>query len=327
MKLEDIARLIDAEVTCQGDIKEVFRAVAEVEKCEEDDLCFVTDETELQKALHRGAAAVVYSDASLEKKIKSVTALHVADVKTAAFLLAGYVVSEEDASCELLHPKELTYLKMILERKSNIVILPEEWRRAFTLVMESGKPIFVGTDETILRALRKKIKYYEKRASGHIVSADSLFRTTFKIDKYIYQYKKMTFLHIDALRRAVAFCKEYGLPYGIDKVNYTRHFRPLFLEGEPSVQEVMKNDKVVILSDNLEDILEAREYAADIGHWMAKTIVMVPPKVKVEGIKYPTHYRSEEDILEGIEKLAYNYLFVYTEDEGLQHKIRSRFGI
>jgi len=81
----------------------------------------------------------------------------------------------------------------------------------------------------------------------------------------------------------------------------------------------------VILSDNLEDILKAREYASDVGNWMAKTIVMVPPKTKVEGVKYPTYYRSSEEILELIGTLNYNYLFIYTEDGTLFQKIQHSF--
>ncbi|RUM68077.1 MAG: hypothetical protein DSZ05_01710 [Sulfurospirillum sp.] len=327
MTIEAIAACINATVTHTGVSHEVFRATVYARECEGEDLCFVRDLSEAKEAVQKGAGAVVYADETCESVLRNVTALKVADLKEAAFSLAGYVVSDEDASFELLSEKQMTFLKMILQQKSNIAILPDDWRKAFTLIMESGKRLFAGTDESMLKALRKNKKVYDKRAPGHIVSADSLFRTTFKINKYIYQYKQMTFLHIDHLRSAVAFCEAYELPYSIDKVTYTKHFRPLFLEGEPSVQEVMKNDKVVILSDNLEDILQAREYAADIGHWMAKTIVMVPPKTKVEGVKYPTFYRSDEDILEGIETLGYNYLFVYTEDEGLQHKIRSRFGI
>ena len=327
MTIETIQANIDGTVTCKGTCKEVFHATVYAKECEGEDLCFISDEAEAKEAVRRGAGAVVYEESRYEELFRNITAIKVDSVRQAAFLLAGYVVSEEDASFELLSEKQMTFLKMILKRKSNIVFLPKDWKKAFTLIMESGKRLFASIDETMLKALRQKIKVYDRKAPGHIVSADSLFRTTFKINKYIYQYKEMTFIHIDHLRSAVSFCEAYELPYSIDKVTYTKHFRPIFLEGEPSVQEVMKNDKVVILSDNLEDILEAREYASDIGHWMAKTIVMVPPKMKVEGIKYPTHYRNEEDILEGIEKLAYNYLFIYTQDEGLQYKIRSRFGV
>ena len=327
MTIEMIQTCIRGTVTHEGNCKEVFRATVYARECEGEEVCFISDEVEAKEAVRRGAGAVVYAEKAWERLWGDITAIKVDDVKQAAFLLAGYVVSDEDASFELFNEKQMTFLKMILTQKSNIVFLPEEWKKAFTLIMESGKRLFAGTDKEMLKALRKNIKVYDQKAPGYIVSADSLFRTTFKIGKYIYQYKEMTFLHIEHLRSAVAFCETYELPYSIDKVTYTRHFRPIFLEGEPSVQEVMKNDKVVILSDNLEDILEAREYANDIGHWMAKTIVMVPPKTKIEGIKYPTYYRNEEDILEGVRQLSYNYLFVYTQEEGLQHKIRSRFGI
>ena len=323
MTIETINQIIGGKIITEGN-EEVFRAVVYAKACEEGDLCFVTDAEEKETALAQKAGVLVCTQDLAEEKA-SCTQIVVEDIKDAAFKLAGEVVSEEDASLELLLEKEMTFLKMILVQKKSVEILPKDWKKAFNRLMESPKRLFLTTDEALFKAARKKKEKYGKKAPGHIVSADSLFRTTFKIDKYIYQYKQMTFFHLPALRTAVALCQEYELDHNIDKIGYTKHFRPVFLEGEPSVQDVMKNDKVVILSDNLEDILEGREYASDIGHWMAKTLVMVPPKTKVEGVKYPTYYHNEEDLLEKIEQLAYNYLFILTQEEGLWQKIQSRF--
>ncbi len=322
MTIKEIAKLTGAELPENNLSAEIDNVTITPEDAEKGDLCFAENEEMLKIASKNGATAVVCSE-TLDFPAKSdICYLPVKDLPEAALKLAGYLAGEESVGVEFLDTKEVTYLKLILQHQKSIAFLPDTWESAFEMVMGSQKPLIVTDNRHYYNALRPKKVLFGEKVDGYVVSADSLFRTTFKIEKYIYQYRQFPHFHLGALQKAIALCEKYELPYRLDKINYTRHFKPIFLEGEPSVQEVMKNDKVVILSDNLEDILEARSYAANVGSWMAKTIVLVPPKTKVEGVKYPTYYQSDEEILELIGSLNYNYLFVYTDDKSLEEKIK-----
>jgi hypothetical protein len=330
MQLDKIAKIIGIKGEISDADKEVFRATAKVAEAEEGDLCFAESETEVKEALKRGASVVVYQKRDLQasEPLSSdhATLLEVPDIAAAALRLAGYITDERSASMALIDPKTLTFFRMIVKQRRSVDLLDLAWQDTFERVMAGEKRFYVTTDERYFAALRPKVPAFEKMVSGHVVSADTLFRTTFKIEKYIYQYKPFVHFHLDALRRAVALCEMFELAYDLDRIKWSKHMKPIFLEGEPSVQEVMKNEKVVILSDNLEDILEARQYAANVGQWMAKTVVAVPPKTTVEGVKYPTIYRSEEELLALVGSVAYNYLFIYTDDEKLAGKIAAEYG-
>ena len=321
MKLEKIAEIIGA--TAEGDDlqRELFRATAYADDTEEGDLCFVPDAAAAAVAIGRGAAAVVCDREVEVEKSDACVLLRVDDAGLAAMRLAGYIRDDASATCWLLGEKEMSFLRMILKDKRNVAFLSDDWQRAFTQLIESEKRLFVGSDAALFSGLRPKQGAFSAKAPGHVVSADSLFRTTFKIGKYIYQYKQMVHFHLPVLQRAVAFCEAHELAYDIDRIGYTRHFMPIFFEGEPSVQQVMTNDRVVILSDNLEDILEAKSYASNVGSWMAKTRVAVPPKTKVEGVKYPTIYHSGEELIALAGSLSYNYLFVYTEEGAVAEEV------
>ncbi len=323
MTLVELVKALNAELISGDEDDEFFRVTRYAKRVQKGDVCFVSDLEEAEEANRNGASALVFSGSFIDADdFLEISLIKVEDLDRSSFSLLSFVIGEDDASFELISPKVMTFLKMILTRKNSIEFIPSDHKKAFELILNSNKRLFVGSDESLLTTIREKKTFFDEKAPGHIVSDDSLFRTTFKIHKYIYQYKKFSFFHLDALRCAVALCDKYGLPYSIDKIDYTKHFKPIFLDAEPSVQEVMKNDKVVILSDNLEDILKARNYALNIGGWMAKTVVAVPPKTKVEGIKLPLYYRSDEEILEKIDSLNFNYLFVYTQDGALEYAIR-----
>ncbi len=322
MTQERLLKAVNGELVSDSKEREFFRVTRYPKKVEEGDVCFVNDLDEAKQAYQNGASALIYSLDFIHKDdFSDILLIKVEDLERSSFLLLSSIFGEDDASFELISPKVMTFLKMILTQKSSVEFIPNDYKKAFELILNSNKRLFVGCDEFILKNIRDKKLFFDKKAPGHIVSSDSLFRTTFKVHKYIYQYKKLAPFHLDALRCAVSLCDEYELPYSLDKINYTRHFKPIFLEGEPSIQEVMKNDKVVILSDNLEDILKARTYAINIGNWMAKTVVMVPPKTKVDGVKIPLYYRNNEDILEAIDTASFNYLFIYTDDLTLESSI------
>ena len=188
MTIESLCSIIGGEIVQKGTSEEVFRATVYPENVEEEDLCFVESPENAEAAVAKGAGVLVMQEDIRSSANTSVTLIHVPDLKKAAFALVGYVVSEEDASFELLTEKQMSFLKMILVQKNNIVILPEDWRKAFELILDSSKRLFVGTDAEMLAAIRPGKKTFAQKASGHIVSADSLFRSTFKIEKYTHSY-------------------------------------------------------------------------------------------------------------------------------------------
>ena len=326
MKVQDVAKLIGAQIGDKETVagREIESVTLDAAAAEAGDLCFAEELEEVQQASANGATAIVCPQ-KFHTEVEEGNCLYVQEVFEAALRLAGNLVGEEKSAVEYLTPKELTYLRMIMTHKKSVAFLPERWQDAFEMVMSGAKPLIMTDNMRSYHSLRPQKRPFSDKATGYVVSADSLFRTTFKIEKYIYQYKQFPHFHLSALQRAIALCQKYEIPYTLDRIGYTHHFKPIFLEGEPSVQEVMKNEKVVILSDNLEDILEARAYASDVGNWMAKTIVMVPPKTAVEGVKYPTYYRSTEEIIELIGTLHYNYLFIYTEETSLQQRIEMEY--
>ena len=325
MTTEEAARRMGARIDAASGHIELSGVTLDAEEATEGDLCFAKEGVSAQRALERGASAVVTAQIDVAVPGPERALLRVADVGSAALRFAGSLVDESQTAIEYLGPRELTYLKMIMRRPKMLPILPARWEEAFERVMARKNPLLVTGERVLYDALRPGKAPFAERVRGYVVSADTLFRTTFRIEAYIYQYKPFPHFHLDALRRAIALAQKYELPWTLDRIGYTRHFRPVFTEGEPSVQEAMQSAKVVILSDNLEDILTAREYASDVGHWMAKTLVMVPKGMKVEGVKYPAEYSSTEEIADLAVSLHYNYLFILTADTPVEQMIRERF--
>ncbi len=325
MKIEDLLNLTAGVVISEPTIRAVNSVSVYPSKIDEGDLFISNNSEDIQSALAKGAYAIIFSDPAIKITDNEVAWIQVDDIQKASFKLIRYVLINRDASFYLFTEHELSFLKMIVTKKRNFEILSNDWRKLFEKILNSDSKMFVGTDEPLMKMIKPDVSILNKEASCEIIT-DTLFRTTFKINGYIYQEKEITPFHVDYLKRVVEFCDEHHLPYNLDRVKYTKHFVPVFIDGFLNISKPSKSDKVAIFTDNLNDIYKAREYVRYNGAWV-KTIVLTPPKTKVDGIDRPNWYNSIEEAREILKTAYYNYAFVYALDKSMLPKIKEEYSL
>ncbi|HIP46599.1 MAG TPA: hypothetical protein EYG95_03465 [Campylobacterales bacterium] len=324
MQIEKLVELTAGTINETSKIESIYSATVHLAKVGEGTLFISDSQEEIDAAIAKGATTILYADESIMIGDENLAWIKVEDIMIAAFKITGDVVSDEEALFYYFNDHELAFLKMLQKRKSDIEFLPCDWKKTFELVLNSKKKYFISTDLEMMKKLRPKAKKLVKEVDGYVIS-DTLFRSTFKVEKYVYQYKEMTPFHLDHVLKVIHFCQTHGFEYGIENIKYLNKFIPLFIEGEPSLNEESKNDRTVIICDNIEDIVAARMYVSAPSNWVVKSIVLTPPKTKVEGAKRPSYYTSHEEAIDIIRSANFNYAFVYTKDKSLKDSIRKEF--
>ncbi|HHD79254.1 MAG TPA: hypothetical protein ENK98_06445, partial [Epsilonproteobacteria bacterium] len=104
------------------------------------------------------------------------------------------------------------------------------------------------------------------------------------------------------------------------------HFTPVFIDGQLQSTRSGKSDKVAIFTDNIADIVEAKEYIRRTNTWV-KSIVITPPKTKVPGIDRPHWYENEEQIREILKNTLFNYAFIYNADKSILKTIKEDYSL
>ena len=214
---------------------------------------------------------------------------------------------------------------MILVHKGNIKFISHDWRKAFEQILNSECSLFVGTDKELLELIKPDIQKLKKEVDGYVVS-DTLFRTTFKVGGYVYQEKELIPFHLEYLLRVIDFCDTQELVYSLERLKYTKHFTPVFIDGNLKSTKSSKSDKVAIFTDNLSDITKAREYVMRSNMWV-KSVVMTPPKTKVPGIDHPHWFDSKEELQELLKNIHFNYAFIYNADKSMLHTIQEEYSL
>ncbi len=323
MKIEDLLNLTAGTILTEPTITAINSVTVYPSKVEQGDLFISNDKEEIESAIANGAYAIIFSDATIKITDKEIAWIQVKDIEKAGFKLIRYVLISREASFYLFSEHELSFMKMIVTKKSNLDILPNDWRKVFEKILNSDSKMFIGTDEVLMKMIKPDVAILNKEASCEIIT-DTLFKVTFKINNYIYQEKDIIPFHVDILQRVVEFCDLHHFPYNLDRVRYTKHFVPVFIDGFLNVMNPSKSDKVAIFTDNLQDIYKAREYVRYNGAW-EKTIVLTPPKTKVDGVDRPNWYEDVDEARDILKNSYFNYAFVYALDKTMLPKIKEEY--
>ncbi|SFV68348.1 hypothetical protein MNB_SV-14-1264 [hydrothermal vent metagenome] len=323
MKIEDLLNLTAGTMVTEPTITAINSVSVYPSKIEQGDLFISNNKEEIARAIASGAYAIIFSDSKIEITDNEVAWIKVDDIQKASFKLIRYVLINREASFYLFTEHELSFMKMIVTKKSNLDILPDDWRKMFEKILNSDSKMFIGTDEVLMKMIKPDVSILNKEASCEIIT-DTLFKVTFKINSYIYQEKDITPFHVDILQRVVEFCDLHHLPYNLDRVKYTKHFVPVFIDGFLNQTNPSKSDKVAIFTDNLQDIYKAREYVRYNGAWV-KTIVLTPPKTKVDGVDRPNWYANVDEARDILKNAYFNYAFVYALDKTMLPKIKEEY--
>jgi len=325
MTIVDLLNLTAGTLITEPNITAINSVTVYPSKVEQGDLFISNDKEEIATALENGANGIIYSDADMKTTDDEVAWIQVNDIQKAAFKLIRYVLISREASFYLFTEHELSFMKMIVTQKSNVDILPDDWRKMFEKILNSEAKMFIGTDEVLMKLIKPDVAILNKEASCEIIT-DTLFKVTFKINNYIYQEKDITPFHVDILQRVVDYCDLHHFPYDLDRVKYTKHFVPVFIDGFLNTTNPSKSDKVAIFTDNLQDVNKAREYVRYNGAWV-KTIVLTPPKTKVDGVDRPNWYLDIDEARDILKNAYYNYAFVYALDRAILPKIKEDYSL
>lgn len=325
MKISDIVNLTEGILVNEPNVQAIDAATVFHSKVDNGDLFISSNQEDIDNAIGNGAYAIVYDDESIVKNDNEIAWIKVSDIQLAAFKIIRYVILKKESSFYLLKEHEVTFLKMILTHKTNISFIANDWRKAFEQILNSEDLLFVGSNAELLKLIKPDVKELNKEVDGYMVS-DTLFRSTFKVGGYVYQEKELIPFHLEYLLRVVDFCDTFELPYDIEKLKYTKHFTPMFIDGNLNSTQASKSDKVVIFTDNLPDITKAREYVMRSNMWV-KSIVLTPPKTKVPNIDHPHWFNSDEEVRELLKSIHFNYAFIYNANKSVLNTIKEEYSL
>ncbi len=325
MNISDVINITNGELIGTPKIQSVNSATVYPSKVEQGDLFFSSSQEDIDSALSNGAYAVIFDNDDIVRNDSEIAWIKVSDIKLAAMKLVRYVLLKKEIDIYLLNTHELSFLKMVAVDKRNINILSNDWRKTFEQIVNSNDLLFVGDDEELLTTIKPNIARLDKEMDYQLIS-DTLFKCSFKMDGYVYQNYDIVPFHMEHLTKVLHFLQAHHLRYDIEKIRYTKHFVPVFIDNQLRIQSSSKSEKAVIFIDNLKDIYEANEYIFFRLKWI-RSIILTPKKTKMDLEKNPVWFDDIHDVQQKLKQLTYNYAFVYNLDKSILPTLQQEYDL
>jgi ferrochelatase len=310
MYIENLLHLIDGKIINEPKVKKVESATIYPSKVEMGDLFFACNKEDISKAVENGAYAVVFEGAKPKIEDKEIAYIEVSSIKEATIKFLRFILTQKKSQIYYFEDIESSFLKLISSRKSSIyTILSDNWQKSFESILNSNYDIFITTNIDDAQTLSPNFKSLEELATGYIIS-DSLLKTTFKIEKYIYQNVEIAPFFIDNLRKVVKFCQDNDIEYDLNRIKYTKEFKPIYVDKDLNALPKGSSEKVLIFVNSTKIVDKSIEYLRKEGKWI-KSLVFTPPKTKLETVDRPIWFKSPNEVKETLKKEHFHYAFCY----------------
>lgn len=310
MDIENLLNIIDGEIINQPKVKKVEAATIYPSKVNLGDLYFAYEQNSIEKAIQNGAYAIVFEGDNPKISDSEIAYIKVDSIKNATIKFLRYILIQKASEVYYFKPVESSFLKQLSYKKNSIYsILPDNWQKSFETILNSDYQIFITTSLKDAKSLSSSYKQLHNNSNGYIVS-DSLLKTTFRIDKYVYQNMDITPFFFENFLKVITFCKENEINFDINRLKYTKEFQPHFIEDNLTPVSKGQTQKVLLFVNDTSTIDKSIEYLRGEGRWI-KSIALTPPKTKLQTIDRPYWYNSPEEAKEVLKKEFYHYAFCY----------------
>ena len=310
MTIENIINIIGGQIVNNPKVQKVESATIYPSKVELGDLFFATNHDDIPKVIQKGAYAIVFEGDIPKISDEEIVYIQVDSIKEATLKFLRYVTIQKESKIYLFKDIEISLLKQITFRKSKVyTILSDDWKKNFETILNSDYEIFITNNKDIAKTISPNYHIVEDLAQGYIIS-DSLLKTTFKLEKYVYQDLEIPPFFIENLRKVVAFCKEYNIAYDINRIKYTKEFKPYFVDKNLNILPRGSSDRVLIFTYLLSVVNDSIEYLKKEGRWI-KRLTLTPPKVKLESNDKPRWYSNIQEAKEILKNEHFHYAFCY----------------
>jgi ferrochelatase len=317
MTIENLINIIDAKLINSPQVKKIESATMFPSKVEMGDLFFATDLDSVDRAIENGAYAIVF-EGDIEIKDSEIAYLKVDSIKEASSRLLRYVLTKKEAKIYHFKRVELNLLKQISTKKSHLyAVLPQNFQKSFELILNSHYDIFITDNLEYAKKLTSNYLTLKEEINGYLIS-DSLLKSSFKLDNFIYQNIQLPPIFFKNLKRVSHFLKSFNQEFDIRKIRYSSFFKPYFIDNKLNI--LNSSQKVIIFVEELETIELAIKYLKENSRW-TKSIAITPPKVELKSIR-PFWVDSVDSAKEVLKRESFNYAFCYQiEQERLFEKI------
>ncbi len=304
MTIDNLVKLTKGELLTSPSVSSFNKIEFSPNKISMGDLFVYTGFEDLQKAIDKGAYAILY-DKEIPVTDKEIAWIKVPSLKKALIRILRLYLREKAINVYHMDEIDLNILKSISLNR-NIVFLKESIFDIFKQLFNAKEnSIIVSNDKSILKDIYPDFKTIESDSEADIKIVDySTFETSFIYKETFWKNVKLPKIFMENLKSMLLFSEKYGIDYELYNLNFVEnHFEPIFIDKYLNQKPFGSTQRVLIFEKNYRLTEKELKFLKKEARW-AKTISFI---------------ENEEEYFKNFEKIKkygdFNFAVIFSVKE------------
>ena len=296
MTIDNLVRLIQGELLTTPCISSFNEIKFSVNKVSLGDLFVYTGLEDIQKAVEKGAYAVLF-DKDTNITDYEIAWIKVKSLKTALVRILRLYLREKSIHIYYIDEIKIKILKSIVLQRE-IIILEEMIFDTFQKLFNAKEnSIAICSDENMLKNIYPDYKTISTQEGYKIkIINNSVFETTFIYKEKFFKNIKLPKIFINELQKILFFLEEQNIGYELSNLNFIEnHFDPIFINNKFIQKPFGTTQKVLIFEKNYYMIEKEIIFLKNEAKW-AQISVFFPTKNSIKTDMKIFIYKNFEDI-------------------------------
>lgn len=318
MRIESLLGLIDGTLANRPKVASFERIQTDPSKVRRGDLFLAFEKEGLDLAVRNGAYVVVF-DKPIEITDDEIAWVKVDSLAMAALKLARYQLAKNPAPLYLIDDVEYQLAKKLSSSK-NILFLSEDITACLEdifLYDDKSKAMILCNDSSLLKKLALPFERPAENPGAVTVYEQTLFETSFYFQGRYYERCPIPPLFIDRLERMLGLFCRYNLEISLNHLDFTSHFKPIFVDTAFGVKEFGKSERVLIFEPDCDLFAKELEFLKRNAAWAKKIYLACSEKKGFFGYNGIEYFSSFVDIQRILSSQNFHFALIAGADESV----------
>ncbi len=285
---------------------------------------FIGKKEEIDKALANGAYGIVSTEFDITDN--EIAWIKVKDLKETKDRLLRYYIVRNSIKIVYLNSVEKEILEYIQECNKNIFFVDnkniEENIIRYNNLKDKDKFLTIFTNQRFFQRLDFKEAFIKKQELKLL--SNTMFLTTFVYREKIYQNIKLPKIFLSNLNKVLNIFDEVSIKYNINRLNFTNHFKPFFIDRFFSILPFGQSSKVLIMESDKVFLPIEVEYLQNSTPW-ARFVLFLPQKIdlKIKENIDIFYYKTIEELI-NLNLKNYNFVLIYDNQHNLENFLHKK---
>jgi|GEM_PF-619684 len=309
MNISSLVDLIDGDLKNPPSISFVYNIQTDVERLKNGDLFISNNETNIKKAVEKGAFGIVYQSDLINITDKEIAWIKVKDIEEVIIKISRYVLSNLELNIFYVDEVVLDIIDLCIGHGGYVYINDDISTELSKIQAIEPNQLVLSTDKILLQKIYPSYKNFPiKNYNLSNITIHSIFETTFSYNGILYSRAKIPFFYIDLFLSIVEYLKIENPINDISGFKKWNLLSPIFINKSFKQIDFGRSDKFIISTKSINRAITALSHIQKNFKYGKVHILLDKSYSKL--IKNAFFYEDAEELEFFIKTLSYNLLYI-----------------